>query len=76
MIRLPEFATVEAAVDYAAARGLVAVLEHGPTGLIRGVAVAPDVMAASLETRARRLVGAAEAVRVRARKARPNDQRV
>lgn len=54
-------ASGEAASDWAAARGLVAVTYRGPKGAIRGIALEADAAARALEVRARRLLAVAEA---------------
>jgi len=58
---LPEVETVEEAVSWATARGLVALCYRGETGLIRGLAVEPEAAARALEARALRLRAIAEA---------------
>jgi hypothetical protein len=61
---LPACQTAEEAVDWAAERGLVALLEgRGPDGLFRGLALDPDVAAEALALRGLHLVRVAEEMR-------------
>jgi hypothetical protein len=62
-VYLPAFQTAQEAADWAAERGLVAVLHWGSDGRIRIHALPPDEAARVLERRGLRLVAVAEEMR-------------